>query len=231
MIFRTRGAWLEKAIKGCRVIPAKEPANYGNLAPVVEKFGGKVPRTREELMTLPGVGRKTANVVLSNAFGIPAFALDTHVQRLCRRLGWSERKTPLAVEEDICRLLPPGSLERNPSPADCAWSRVCRARKTDATPVPEPLLPFSKRNTTKKPRKRGGEKTNLLSVEERPCRILFLLDFSPGAINASSSLISDMVLLSWGANLPRNALQRPNGGISIEMNEDHRDAFLPGTCN
>nr|WP_300340614.1 endonuclease III [Actinomyces sp.] len=67
-------------------------------------FDGVVPRTREQLTSLPGVGRKTANVVLGNAFATPAITVDTHVGRLSRRLGWSEHKDPLKVEKDIACL-------------------------------------------------------------------------------------------------------------------------------
>ena len=73
---------------------------------IVERFGGEVPRTVEELTTLPGVGRKTANVVVSNAYGIPAIAVDTHVGRLARRLGFSRHEHPDKVEADLVRLFP-----------------------------------------------------------------------------------------------------------------------------
>ncbi|OGK08384.1 MAG: hypothetical protein A2Y63_01225 [Candidatus Riflebacteria bacterium RBG_13_59_9] len=71
-----------------------------------ERFGGKVPRTREELMELPGVGRKTANLVLSVAFGIPAICVDTHVHRISNRLGWVKTKSVSETEEALMELLP-----------------------------------------------------------------------------------------------------------------------------
>lgn len=74
---------------------------------LVERFGGVVPRVREELVSLPGVGRKTANVVLGNAFGVPAITVDTHVGRLCRRLGWTVSKDPVRVERDLAALWEP----------------------------------------------------------------------------------------------------------------------------
>lgn len=73
---------------------------------VLADFGGKVPRTMEELVTLPGVGRKTASCVLSQSFGVPAVAVDTHVFRIAHRLGWSKGKTPEKVEEDIKKIVP-----------------------------------------------------------------------------------------------------------------------------
>jgi len=73
---------------------------------IVERFGGKVPRTREELMELPGVGRKTANLVLSVAFGVPAICVDTHVHRISNRLGWVKTDTPGDTEDALMKLLP-----------------------------------------------------------------------------------------------------------------------------
>ncbi|ARF15502.1 endonuclease III [Sporosarcina ureae] len=74
---------------------------------LIEEFGGEVPPNRDVMMTLPGVGRKTANVVVSNAFGVPALAVDTHVERVAKRLGmnrWKDR--PIDVEEKIMRWTP-----------------------------------------------------------------------------------------------------------------------------
>ncbi|MDV6377704.1 endonuclease III [Sporosarcina sp. GW1-11] len=74
---------------------------------LIEDYGGEVPADRDAMMTLPGVGRKTANVVVSNAFGVPALAVDTHVERVAKRLGmnrWKDR--PIDVEEKIMRWTP-----------------------------------------------------------------------------------------------------------------------------
>ena len=73
---------------------------------IKEIHGGRVPETREELMMLPGVGRKTANVVLSNAFGLPAFAVDTHVFRVSNRLGLCKADTVEETEKQMTRLIP-----------------------------------------------------------------------------------------------------------------------------
>lgn len=73
---------------------------------VVEQHGGQVPQNRKALQALPGVGRKTANVVLSNAFNIPAMAVDTHVLRVANRLGLAKSKTPEAVEQQLMRAIP-----------------------------------------------------------------------------------------------------------------------------
>ena len=74
---------------------------------LMERFDGEVPKTREELVSLAGVGRKTANVVMSVAFNIPAFAVDTHVERISKRLQICRKKdTVLEVEETLCRKIP-----------------------------------------------------------------------------------------------------------------------------
>lgn len=76
-------------------------------ARLVEDWGGVVPATLEQLVTLPGVGRKTANVVLGNAFGVPGITVDTHVGRLSRRFGWTTETDPVAVEHELGALFEP----------------------------------------------------------------------------------------------------------------------------
>ncbi len=73
---------------------------------IVKKYKGVVPKTREELMELPGVGRKTANLTLNRAFGIPAIAVDTHVHRITNLLGWVKAKTPEETEKQLIKILP-----------------------------------------------------------------------------------------------------------------------------
>ena len=74
---------------------------------LVDEFNGEIPKTREQLMTLPGVGRKTANVVLAEGFGIPAIAVDTHVSRVAKRLGWAdEEDSVLVIEQKIMEKIP-----------------------------------------------------------------------------------------------------------------------------
>src|ERR1700728_3292875 len=84
---------------------AKTKAVMGLSAALTERFGGTVPNTLEELVTLPGVGRKTANVVLGNAFGIPGITVDTHFGRLSRRFGWTTETDPEKVEQDVGALI------------------------------------------------------------------------------------------------------------------------------
>lgn len=98
---------LEKLIYSCGFYHAKASAILSASFDIIDKFGGKVPETFDELITLKGVGRKTANVVMSVAFHEPAIAVDTHVFRLSHRLGLSSGKTPYEVEKDLDALLQP----------------------------------------------------------------------------------------------------------------------------
>jgi endonuclease-3 len=101
-----RGA-LEKVIRSTGFFNSKAKALRGTAKAIIEKHGGEVPRTMEALRALPGVGRKTANVVLGNAFGAPdGVVVDTHVGRLARRLGWSRNTDPEKVERDLNVLFP-----------------------------------------------------------------------------------------------------------------------------
>ena len=85
---------------------AKTASLLGMARELVERFGGDVPRRREELVTLPGVGRKTANVVRSVGFGLPGLTVDTHVGRVSRRLGLTEATDPVVVERELGALIP-----------------------------------------------------------------------------------------------------------------------------
>ena len=98
---------LEGYIKSCGLYKNKAANIKACCEDLVIKFGGKVPDTMEQLISLPGVGRKTANVMLSVAFGKPAIAVDTHVFRVAHRLGLSCGKTPDDVEKDLCALFEP----------------------------------------------------------------------------------------------------------------------------
>lgn len=95
---------------------------------LIERHGGGVPATLEELTRLPGVGRKTANVVLANAFDVPTIAVDTHVGRLARRLGLSAHSDPDKVEADLMRVLPKESWVFAHHALILHGRRVCHAR-------------------------------------------------------------------------------------------------------
>lgn len=90
-------------IKDCGLFNSKSLNIINTSKILVAKYNSQVPPHREDLEKLPGVGRKTANVVLGNAFNIPAFPVDTHVFRVSHRLGLSLKKTPEKVEADLCR--------------------------------------------------------------------------------------------------------------------------------
>jgi len=94
-----------------------------------ERFDGGVPHTLEELVTLPGVGRKTANVVLSVAFGLPGLPVDTHVGRLSRRIGLTTETDPVKVELDLNKLVPPKERGTFSLRLILHGRRVCVARK------------------------------------------------------------------------------------------------------
>lgn len=96
---------------------------------LVERHGGEVPASMEELVNLPGVGRKTANVVLANAFGESTIAVDTHVGRLSRRLGFSTQLDPNKVEADLQRLFPPEQWVFLHHGLILHGRRVCTARR------------------------------------------------------------------------------------------------------
>ncbi len=96
-----------------------------------EQHQGRVPASREELMQLPGVGRKTANVVLGVLFNTPAIAVDTHVGRLARRLGFSRHDNPDKVEQDLEKTFPPADWVFAHHALILHGRRVCTARKPD----------------------------------------------------------------------------------------------------
>ncbi len=98
-------AELEEAIFSTGFYRQKARSIKGCCAAIVEKFGGEVPRTLDELVTLPGVGRKTANLVLGIAEGMPGVVVDTHVTRLSNRMGLTVTKDPVKIEKDLNALL------------------------------------------------------------------------------------------------------------------------------
>jgi endonuclease-3 len=111
---------------------------------LIEKYGGEVPRERAELESLPGVGRKTANVVLNVAFGLPTLAVDTHVFRVANRTGLARGSTPLAVEQKLLKVTPAQFMQhahhwlilhgrhvcvaRRPKCPECAIAALCAFR-------------------------------------------------------------------------------------------------------
>ncbi|MHC4110257.1 MAG: endonuclease III [Planctomycetota bacterium] len=103
---------------------------------IIERFDGSVPDTMEELVTLPGVGRKTANVVLGNAFGKPGIACDTHVIRLSRRLQLSSNSDPVKLEFDLAEILPKTIWTLFSHSLILHGRALCKARKPDCDNCP-----------------------------------------------------------------------------------------------
>jgi endonuclease-3 len=97
---------IERLVRPCGLGPAKSRALKGLSRQILERHGGRVPRSLEELEALPGVGHKTASVVLVQAFGQPAFPVDTHIHRLAYRFGLSSGRNVATTERDLMRLFP-----------------------------------------------------------------------------------------------------------------------------
>lgn len=122
---------LEQEIRTCGLYKNKAKNLIACAQRLIEHYDGNVPDSMEELVTLAGVGRKTANVVLAFAFGQPAFPVDTHVGRVARRLGWSKSQNPDKVEEDLKKIFK--KEEWSEAHHWLIWHgrRVCHARKPD----------------------------------------------------------------------------------------------------
>jgi endonuclease-3 len=143
-------AQLEEDLKPTGFYRNKAWAVQGACKALVENLGGEVPRRMEQLTSLPGVGRKTANVVLTNAFRIPSgIIVDTHVARVSRRLGLTEQKKPEKIEKDLMRAVPKDEWVRfgpavvlhgrytctfqSPRCAECVLSDLCPRRGVGGT--------------------------------------------------------------------------------------------------
>ncbi|MEV5412485.1 endonuclease III [Thermopolyspora sp. NPDC052614] len=99
-------AELEEIIRSTGFFRAKANNIIGMGQAICDRYGGEVPRRMEDLVTLPGVGRKTANVVLGNAFGVPGLTVDTHFKRLTTRFGWTKEDDPVKIEREVGELIP-----------------------------------------------------------------------------------------------------------------------------
>ncbi|MEK7709674.1 MAG: endonuclease III [candidate division NC10 bacterium] len=127
-------ATLEREIHSTGFYRAKTRAVIGMAKELVANHGGTVPRTLEELTALPGVGRKTANVVLGNAYGQPAIAVDTHVFRVSQRLGLAKSDDPERVHDQLCEVIPKPKWTFFTHLLTTHGRRVCTAR-TPACPT------------------------------------------------------------------------------------------------
>jgi endonuclease III len=122
-------AELEEMIHSTGFFRNKANSLIGLGAAVVERHGGVLPHTLDELVKLPGIGRKTANVVLGNAFDVPGITVDTHFGRLVRRWGWTAEEDPVKVEADVAKLIPKKEWTIFSHRAIFHGRRVCHAKK------------------------------------------------------------------------------------------------------
>ena len=122
-------AELEEVIRPTGFFRNKAASIQGLASALLEKHAGEVPGTLDELVELPGVGRKTANVVLGNAFGVPGITVDTHVGRIARRLGWTRNTDPVKVEFDLMALFPPTEWVMLNHRLIFLGRRICHSRK------------------------------------------------------------------------------------------------------
>jgi len=122
-------AVFEDEIRSTGFFRAKTRSVIGMARALVERHGGQVPRARDELVRLPGVGLKTANVVLGNAFGEPAIAVDTHVFRVSQRLGLARSDEPDEIHDQLCAVLPKAKWTWSTHFFQAHGRRTCFARK------------------------------------------------------------------------------------------------------
>jgi endonuclease-3 len=149
-------ATLEGEVRSTGFFRAKTRAIIGMARALVERHGGEVPRTMEDLTALPGVGRKTANVLLGNAFGVPGIAVDTHVFRVSRRLGLAKADDPDRVEAQLAEVVPRPRWTRFCHLVQAHGRRVCLARSPACPACPiRALCPWPGKTTDRAPARRG----------------------------------------------------------------------------
>jgi endonuclease-3 len=160
--YRTAEDWagadrarLEREVFSTGFYQAKARALIGMARALVDHHGGEVPRTVEALTALPGVGRKTANVVLGNAFAVPALAVDTHVARVTQRLGLTRSNDAEKIHDELCGILPRRRWTQASHLLIAHGRRTCGARKPDCEACPvDALCPWpDKARSIAKPRR------------------------------------------------------------------------------
>lgn len=120
---------LEEDIRPTGFFRNKAKAVIGSCRKIMDSFGGQVPARLEDLVSLPGVGRKTANILLGNAFGQQAIAVDTHVFRVSHRLGLAQNSDPDRVEEELTRLIPKQNWTQATHWLGWHGRKICQAKK------------------------------------------------------------------------------------------------------
>jgi endonuclease-3 len=133
---RLKPETLEKAIRSTGFYRAKARAIVGMARALVERHAGEVPRDRAALVALPGVGLKTANVVIGNAFGEPAIAVDTHVFRVSQRLGLARSEDAVQIHDQLVQVLPRRTWTRASHLFQAHGRRTCLARKPACAACP-----------------------------------------------------------------------------------------------
>jgi len=144
---------LLEIIREVGLAPQKARALSGLADRIVELHGGRVPRTFEELEELPGVGHKTASVVMAQAFGVPAFPVDTHIHRLAARWGLSSGRSVVETERDLKRTFPEERWNRLHLQIIYFGRRFCPARGHDLTECPICSFAASKKRVAEEARK------------------------------------------------------------------------------
>jgi endonuclease-3 len=133
---------VEEILKPTGFFRAKTKSVMGLSAAIRDEFGGEVPRTMEEMVKLPGVGRKTANVVLGNAFDVPGLTVDTHFSRLVKRFRWTAETDPVKIEHAVGELLPRKDWTILSHRLIWHGRRICHARRPACGVCPlAPLCP------------------------------------------------------------------------------------------
>ena len=127
---------LEEEIRSTGFFRNKAKSIVGCCQMLVQKFGGQVPRTLEELTSLPGVGRKTANILLGNAFNQQAIAVDTHVKRVTHRLGWAKSDDPDKIEFELMEVIPQNRWTLSCHQIVFHGRRVCMAKNPQCPTCP-----------------------------------------------------------------------------------------------
>jgi endonuclease-3 len=122
-------AVLEEQIRPTGFFRNKATSLIGLGAALVDRYDGELPPRLDDLVTLPGIGRKTANVILGNAFGVPGLTVDTHFGRLVRRFGWTDETDPVKVEQAVAELLPRAEWTMFSHRVIFHGRRVCHSRK------------------------------------------------------------------------------------------------------
>ena len=137
---------LEEMIRPTGFFRAKTRNLLAGCRVILETFGGEIPRTMEELVTIPGAGRKTANVILGNAFAIPGITVDTHVQRLSKRLELARENDPVKIEGELQQIFPEREWTQLSHSLIWHGRQICLARRPLCERCPiRPLCPYPER--------------------------------------------------------------------------------------